>query len=61
MLKIKMFDEEHEEDCMDEVNEFLCTIDEKDIIDIRFSSSHFSSGDDQIFSFTVCIIYRIEQ
>ncbi len=58
MLKIKIIEEQHEEDCMEEVNRFLSTINDEDVHGIQFQCSHFESDDDQIYSFSVCIIYR---
>ena len=58
MIQIKCFEEDHESDLEDAVNDFLGELDEKDFIDLKYTSSHFKD-DDQIYSFSACIIYRI--
>ena len=60
MLQIKIIDEAHEQDCTESVNQFLKTIPEQDIIKLDYAVSHFQSEQDQVFSFSVCILYRIE-
>ena len=46
---------EHEKDLEDEINKF---IEDKEIYDIKFSTSVAVSGEDQIFCFTAMIVYR---
>ncbi len=58
LLKIKIIEESHEADCMQSTNNFLKDLNHNDIIDIKYSSSHFQSENDQIYSFSVCIIYN---
>ena len=58
MIQIKCFEEDHESDLEDAVNEFLSELDEKDFIDVRYNCSHFKD-DDQIYSFSALLIYRI--
>ena len=55
-MKVKLFDEEHESDLEDKINEFL----EQDIelLDIKYQVAISISGDDQIFCFTAMIIYN---
>jgi len=60
MIQVKIIEAEHEEDCMEEANQFLYSLDESQIKQIQYSSSHFQSGEDQIFSFSICIIYCID-
>lgn len=60
MIQVKIIEEDHEQDCTDSANRFLAKIKESDILHVHYSSSHFQSEEDQIFSFSVCIVYRIE-
>lgn len=60
MIQLKIIEEAHELDCMEAANRFLSTLKERDVIRIQYSSSHFQSEQDQIYSFSVCIVYRIE-
>lgn len=56
IMKVKIFDEEHESDLEKAINKFL---DENDIdvIDIKYQTSAFSYGEDQIYCFSAMIIY----
>ena len=55
-MKVKLFDEEHESDLEKSLNEFL----EKDIdvIDIKFQTAIFVSGEEQIYCFSAMVIYN---
>ena len=55
-MKVKIFDEEHENDLENSINEFL----EQNIelLDIKYQVAVSISGDDQIFCFTAMIIYN---
>lgn len=53
-MKIKCFDEQHEFDLSEKVNEF---IKDKQVIDIKFSTSAFSFKDEQIYCFSALIMY----
>ena len=55
-MKVKIFDESHEKDLEESVNNFLATID--DLIDIKFSVAVAAVGEDQIYCFTAMIIYK---
>lgn len=58
-LKVKVFDEEHEEDLEHEINRFLDKIDETDLIEIKYQVGvSCNQDDDQIFCFSAMIIYR---
>ena len=59
MIQIKCFEEAHESDLEDEINDFLCELNESDFIDLKYSSSHFFDAE-QIYSFSACVIYRIK-
>lgn len=61
MLQVKVLEEAHELDLEESANSFLKTLDEAEVVDIRYAVSHFQSGEDQIFSFSLCILYRIEE
>lgn len=56
-MKVKIFDEQHEIDLEDAMNQFLEEMD-SDVIDIRFSTSSFIDHDEQIFCFSAMIIYE---
>lgn len=58
MIKVKIFDFEHEEDLQIAINNFL----ENEIVvmDIKYQTSHFFDGREQIYSFSAMIIYEIE-
>lgn len=55
-MKVKLFDESHEKDLEERINEFL---DDKDVdvVDIKFQVSTSISGEDQIYCFSAMIIY----
>ena len=55
-MKVKIFDEEHEEDLEKSVNKFLDDND-IDVIDIKYQTAAFSYGEDQIYCFSAMIIY----
>ncbi len=60
MLQVVAFDEENEQDLSDEMNRFLKTIDENQLVDIRFSVSAFlTSSNEQVYCYCALIIYRI--
>ena len=55
-MKVKIFDESHEKDLEDRINDFLY---EKnvDVVDIKYQVSTSISGEDQIYCFSAMIIY----
>lgn len=57
-MKVKLFDENHEKDLEDAINEFLETIDDDDFIDIRFSVSTMYDYKEQIYCYSALILYR---
>lgn len=59
MLQVKIFDEEHEADLEEAVNEFLKEIDETFIKDIQYRVAASSDGseDGQLYCFSVMILY----
>lgn len=55
-MKVKIFDFEHEKDLEDAVNKFLTQ--NNNIKDIKYQTSHFFDGRDQIYSFSCMIVYN---
>jgi len=53
-MKVKVFDESHEEDLEISINDFIM---DKEIIDIKFSVG-VSVGEDQIYCFSALIMYK---
>lgn len=60
MLKVEIYDEEHEKDLQFKVNSFLVELNESDIVDIKYALHAFlSSSGEQIYCYSAMIIYRI--
>ncbi len=59
MVRVKIFEESHELDLMDDINSFLKDFEKKEIIDIKYCSSNYMA-EEQIYSFSAMIIYCIE-
>ena len=59
-VRVKCFDEEHELDLEQAMNGFLAGLKDEAIVDIKFSVSHFSDGDQQVFSYSAMVVYRKE-
>ena len=60
MLQIEVFDEEHEKDLQYRVNNFLTSINDSDIVDIKYSVAGFlGANGEQIYCYSALIIYRI--
>ena len=55
-MKVKVFDEIHEKDLEESINNFIYEKD-PEIIDIKYSVSICASGEDQIYCFSALIIY----
>lgn len=57
IMRIKIFDESHEGDLEEDINNF---IKEKnpDIIDIKFSVSNSVYGEEQLYCFSALIMYK---
>ncbi|MDR4948930.1 sporulation protein Cse60 [Neobacillus cucumis] len=60
MIKVKLFDREHEKDLEKEMNGFLKGIDEESLVDIKYNVAAMTEEDEeeQIYCFTAMIIYR---
>ena len=57
IMKVKLFDEEHESDLEKSVNEFLKNND-VDVIDIKYQVAISVCGEDQLYCFSAMIIYN---
>ena len=57
MVKVKVFDYEHEKDLEDAINKFLKEGNIK-IENIFYNTSHFSNNGEQIYSFSCFILYK---
>ncbi len=55
-MKVKLFDESHELDLENKINNFLD--DDIELFDIKYSVSISTTGEDQIYCFSALIIYR---
>lgn len=54
-MKVKVFDCDHEGDLEEAINNF---IEDKEIIDIKFSVSASVFGEEQIYCFSALIVYK---
>lgn len=57
MIQVKVFDEEHEDDLTEAINEFLKEEDSIHIQDIKFATAISESEDEQIYCFSALVIY----
>lgn len=57
-MKVKLFDESHEKDLEEKVNDFLSTLD-NEVVDIKFGVSTSMFSEDQIYCFSAMVIYKI--
>jgi len=55
-MKVKIFDENHEKDLQDKINDFLSEIN-GEVVDIKYQVSIGVFGEEQIFCFSAMIIY----
>ncbi len=59
LIKVKLFDHEHEKDLEKEMNRFLAKIEEKKLLDIKYNvAAMHEDEDEQIYCFSAMIIYR---
>lgn len=59
MIKVKLFDHEHEKDLELDMNRFLEKIDEKKLLDIKYNVAAVQEEEDeQIYCFSAMVIYR---
>ena len=54
-MKVKLFDEGHELDLENDINDF---IEDVEVIDIKYEVSTSVCGEDQIYCFSAMIIYQ---
>lgn len=57
-MYVRVFDEEHELDLEDKVNDFLDGIDDDDIIDIKYSVATLYDGRCQVYCYSCMIIMK---
>lgn len=55
-MKVKIFDEEHEKDLEEAINEFLK--EEHNIIDIKYEVGVSMFSSDQVYCFSALILYK---
>lgn len=56
-MKVKIFDESHENDLETKVNAFLSTISSKEIVDIKYEVAVTMFSSEQIYCFSAMIVY----
>ena len=56
-MKIKIFDESHEKDLEDDINDFIKEED-PEIVDIKYSISTSTYSEEQIYCFSALIMYQ---
>ena len=56
-MKVKIFDESHEEDLEEDINKFIKE-EEPEIIDIKFSVSVGVYSEEQLYCFSAMIMYK---
>ena len=58
-MKVKVFDEAHEKDLEDKINNFLDELDEeKEVIDIKYEVSISVFSEEQIYCFSAMVLYK---
>lgn len=58
IMKVKIFDEMHEKDLENNINEFISEIELDDIIDIKYQVSVSMFSEEQIYCFSAMIVYK---
>lgn len=56
-MKVKIFDESHEADLEEDINNFIKE-NSPDIIDIKYSISNSVYGEEQLYCFSALIMYK---
>ena len=59
-MKVKIFDFEHELDLENAINSFLDN-DDIELINISYQVSHFYAGNEQLFSFSALILFKMKE
>lgn len=57
-MKVKVFDEAHEKDLEESINNYIKEKEIKDIIDIKFSVSTSLYAEEQIYCFSALLMYK---
>jgi len=58
-MKVKVFDEDHEEDLELEVNRFLEKLEDSQVVDIKYQVAITTNEEDeQIYCFSALIMYK---
>lgn len=57
-MKVKVFDEGHEKDLEEAINDFLKTIKDDDFIDIKYQVSTMYDYKEQIYCYSAIIVYK---
>ena len=57
-MKIKIFDESHEKDLEEAINNFIKEKEKIEIIDIKYSVAASLYGEEQIYCFSALIMYK---
>ena len=57
-MKVKIFDEMHEKDLEDSMNDFLDELEITDIISIKYQVAISMFGEEQIYCFSAMIVYK---
>jgi len=56
--QVKIFDEEHEKDLEENVNQFLGSLSDEELVDIQYRISHFGDHSGQIYSYSAMVVYK---
>lgn len=59
-MKVKIFDESHEADLEEDINNFIKD-EEPDIIDIKYSISNSVYSEEQLYCFSALIMYKVSK
>lgn len=54
-MKVKLFDENHEKDLEDSINEFIM---DKEVIDIKYQVAISVFSEEQIYCFSALVMYE---
>ena len=58
-MRVKVFDESHEKDLENSLNQFLSSIN-GDIIDVKYEVAITTYGEEQLYCFSAMVIYEEE-
>jgi len=57
-MKVKLFDESHEKDLEEAINNFLADLSNEEVIDIKFNISTMYDYKDQIYCYCAMVVYK---